>query len=76
MGVGASFAGDKIIRLSDSINGRHNNSFNPTLASESFIIKSGGFRYLACCARASGGLIRALGAYLMLKPKPNIARRT
>ena len=38
-----------------------NNSLNPTLASESFIIKVGGFCYLACSALASGGLIRALG---------------
>jgi len=37
-----------------------NNSFNPTLASELFIIKLAGSCYLACSALASGGLIRAL----------------
>jgi hypothetical protein len=37
-----------------------NNSFNPTLASELFIIKLRDFCYLACGALASGGLIRAL----------------
>jgi hypothetical protein len=40
-----------------------NNSFNPTLASESFIMKLGGFCYLACSVLASGGLIRALGRF-------------
>jgi hypothetical protein len=40
---------------------QHNNSFNPTLASESVIIKFGGFWYLVCDALASVGLIRALG---------------
>jgi hypothetical protein len=39
---------------------RSNNSFNPTLASESFIIKLCGFCYLVYYALASGGLIRAL----------------
>jgi hypothetical protein len=40
-----------------------NNSFNPTLASEPFIIKFGGSCYLACGALASGGLIRALAVW-------------
>jgi hypothetical protein len=39
-----------------------NNSFNPTLASEPFIIKLGDFCYLAICALASVGLIPALDA--------------
>jgi hypothetical protein len=37
-----------------------NNSLNPTLASESFIIELRDFCYLACSALASVGLIRAL----------------
>jgi hypothetical protein len=37
-----------------------NNSFNPTLASEFFIIKLCGFCRLVAVALASGGLIRAL----------------
>ncbi len=40
---------------------KSNNSFNPTLASELFIIKLGGFCYVASSALASVGLIRALG---------------
>jgi hypothetical protein len=32
-----------------------NNSFQPTLASESFIIKFRGFGYAVCIALASGG---------------------
>ncbi len=43
------------------------NSFNPTLASEAFIIKLAGFCYLACSALASGGLIRALGTRVLCK---------
>jgi hypothetical protein len=38
-----------------------NNSFNPTLASESFMLKLDGFSYVVCGALASVGLIRALG---------------
>jgi hypothetical protein len=44
-----------------------NNSFNPTLASESSTIKLSGFWYLACIALASGGLIRALGGFQCIK---------
>jgi hypothetical protein len=50
-----------ISRKIDSIVAPSNNSLNPTLASEAFIIKVGGFWYLVCCALAAGGLIRALG---------------
>ena len=47
--------------------GRANNSFQPTLASEPLMLKLCGFGYLVAVALASGGLIRALGAYLLVR---------
>jgi hypothetical protein len=38
-----------------SLNALPNNSFQPTLASESFIIKLRGFGYVVCSALASVG---------------------
>jgi hypothetical protein len=38
-----------------------NNSFNPTLASESFMLKLSDSCYVVAVALASGGLIRAFG---------------
>ncbi len=46
-----------------------NKSFNPTLASESFIIKLAGFWYVVAVALASVGLIRALACFFCLKVK-------
>ena len=44
---------------------KSNNSLNPTLASESFIIKLADFCYLVCGALASVGLIRALDGNIL-----------
>jgi hypothetical protein len=41
--------------VNNSIHAAPNNSFQPTLASEPFMLKLRGFGYLVCSALASGG---------------------
>ena len=57
-----------ILRVSErSASPASNNSFNPTLASEPFIITLAGFWYLVCNALASVGLIPAFGGFLICR---------
>ena len=47
--------------LSDIYSERHNNSFNPTRASETLMLKIGWFLLSCVLGAGSVGLIRALG---------------